>query len=920
MADILAIIGTDTTLKKVAGTRGGEWAGPCSFCGGDDRFRVHPNWQGGEWHCRGCSPDERWHSVYDYVMKRDGLTFVEAKEAIDGPGSTKTKAPEDPQQYPTNHGCTWADYAKWQAALVPWIDYRKGQPTTGQTFDAIFFNDSAGGKFRVFNHPDPKIKFIPAATGQSAVLYGIAEAVQLANQTGQHELYLVNGQPSVIACHTHGIPAFTIPGGEGNIAGALRKGLLNQLLAHWAGPIRVAFDGDKQGYKSAPGVVDELADAGYIDVVALDLGQGNDAADLCRMNNGTSVQAFQGLPRLYPLPPSSTPPQQSGDDAERDFILACLDQEEAGDAQLLAHLFKHKLIFDFAAAEWYEFSTHVWVKFDTQPRRLVWSAVAAKYLSLAADLQNETANASTTTKGKLTSQADELIARARKLRHLNRASNVLVLAQELLGISGSEWDADPWLLGVKNGVLDLRTGQLRDGQPEDYLRTVAPTQWEGLDRAAPRWERFVSEVMSDESDRVAFLQRLLGYALNGSTKEHVVGVFVGARGRNGKRVLFESLQQVLGSYAQSVSTDILIGQEHKRIAGSAQPHLMELQGKRLAYCSETGEHDRLSTAQVKNISGGDPITARWLNQNPVTFLPTHTLFLQTNRKPQAPADDDALWERVKVIEFKTRFVDDPSAPDERPRDLALEETLQREAPGILAWLVRGGLLWQQGGLQTPPSVRLARDTYRREESIEPFLEAACVEADGLQAEGGGLYAAYDNWCKAQHLRAKSPVWFGKMLLQRFEKGRTATGRTCYYGLGLETTDFPEIMETTLQDSEGLGQNTQNPSEAYRKPNTTTSDVPFTRFPEGLGSILNRMDHDGTREGKNMNNPSDPSDPSGNTTPHSSVSVKPWADGPDQVPVSNSRIQELLDQGLSKAEAQRQAIEEARQTLKATAAS
>ena len=309
MADLLAIIGTDTTLKKVAGTRGGEWSGPCPFCNGTDRFHAHPNWKGGEWHCNQCSPDERWHSVYDYVMKRDGLTFVEAKELIDGPGSTKTKtAPDDPQQYPTNHGCTWADYAKWQAALVPWIDYRKGQPTTGQTFEAIFFNDSAGGKYRIFNHPDPKVKFLPASTGQKPVLYGITEAVQLANQTGQHELYLVNGQPSVIACHAHGVPAFTIPGGEGNIAGALRKGLLNQLLAHWAGPIRVALDGDAKGYKSAPGIVDELTAAGYMDVVALDLGQGYDAADVCVNNNGTSVQVFQNLPRLYPLPPPPAPP------------------------------------------------------------------------------------------------------------------------------------------------------------------------------------------------------------------------------------------------------------------------------------------------------------------------------------------------------------------------------------------------------------------------------------------------------------------------------------------------------------------------------------------------------------------------------------------------------------------------------------
>jgi hypothetical protein len=311
MADLLAVIGSDTQLKKVAGTRGGEFAGSCPFCGGTDRFRAHPNWQGGEWHCRNCSPDDRWHSIYDYVMKRDGLTFIEAKEQIDGPGSTKAKAPDDPQQYPAQHGCSWADYAAWGAALVPYIDLRTDKnkqplPTTGQTFEAILFNDATGGRFRVFNHPD--LKFVPLQAGQAPVLYGLSEAVQLANQTGQQMLYLVNGQPSVIACHVHGVPAFTIPGGEGSVAGFLRKGLLQHLLAYWAGPIRVCFDGDKQGYKSAPAVVDVLLAAGYSDVQALDLGQGHDAADLCVLNNGTSVQAFQSLPVLYPLPPPPAPP------------------------------------------------------------------------------------------------------------------------------------------------------------------------------------------------------------------------------------------------------------------------------------------------------------------------------------------------------------------------------------------------------------------------------------------------------------------------------------------------------------------------------------------------------------------------------------------------------------------------------------
>lgn len=472
------------------------------------------------------------------------------------------------------------------------------------------------------------------------------------------------------------------------------------------------------------------------------------------------------------------------------FVLQCLERSEAGDAEMIEKLFEGVMGYDVSAKAWYAFSGHAWTRRDDVPRRMVWHSVASYYHDAAAWVLKNAGDDDSAVK----KTVGALSERARQLRNLSRINNVLTLAQELLPIDSSKWDADPWLLGVPNGVLDLRTGQLRAGKPEDYIRTVAPTEWRGLDEPAPRWERFVSEVLSDEQDRAAFLQRLLGYALNGSTKEHVLSFFVGAHGRNGKRVLFEALQHTLGDYAQSVSTDVVIGQNSRRNAGSAQPHLMELQGKRLAYCSETQDTDSISAAQVKNISGGDPITARWLNENPVTFMPTHTLFLQTNRKPQAPPDDEALWERIKVVEFKVRFLEEPTKPDERPRDPNLEADLQREAPGILAWLVRGGIEWMEcKGLKTPDSVKLARDTYRREESIEPFLEAACVELPEQSAESSLLYSAYESWCSAEGLRKKSQHWFGKQLGAKYEKGKNGANRAVYFGVGLETTDFSKPL-------------------------------------------------------------------------------------------------------------------------------
>ncbi len=551
----------------------------------------------------------------------------------------------------------------------------------------------------------------------------------------------------------------------------------------------------------------------------------------------------------------------TGQSLSRSFVLKCVKEGEAGDAQLIEALYQGQMVYDHSAGAWYAFSEHVWNRYEGPPRRAVWGKVASVYLEVAAALQGDLEHeADDGKKITMLAQVDALTERARKLRNIGRINNVLTLAQELLGIKGNEWDANPWLLGVANGVLDLRTGTLRDGRADDYIRIQAPTAWRGLDAPCPRWERFVSEVLSDESDRVVFLQRLLGYALNGTSSEHVLGICVGERGRNGKRVLFETLQHVLGDYTKSVSTDVVIGQDRFRGAGRAQTHVRARQGRRVAFGAETGETPALSTAQVKNITGGDPITARWLHQNPITFMPTHTLFLQTNRKPQAPADDDALWERVKVIEFKVRFVDEPHAADERPRDPDLEAALRAEASGILAWLVRGGLDWLQGGLRTPSSVKLARDTYRKGESIEPFIETCCTEWEGGSAEGSALYEAYKTWCELSNLHPKSAVWLGKQLVKRYEKGRVTTagpnaGRTVYHGVTLLSRDAWTIENAP--DTSTTLQSPINPSIAIETPNNGNLNQEI----EGLQAFSKSSIENPTHVGENMHNPSIPSIPS-----------------------------------------------------------
>ncbi len=239
--------------------------------------------------------------------------------------------------------------------------------------------------------------------------------------------------------------------------------------------------------------------------------------------------------------------------------------------------------------------------------------------------------------------------------------------------------------------MNLQTGQLDPGDPADYIRTVAPTAWIGLDTPAPRWQQFLGEIFAGDDALIQFVLRILGAAISGTAQEHILPVFWDPQGRNGKDTLFKVLGIILGPYAGAVSSDVLIDQKFGRSAGSATPHLMSLRGKRLVWVSETTMEARLNVSQVKHLTGGGEIPARLLNQQETRLKPTHILFLLTNYRPQIPADDDPIWERVKLIAFTQRFIDEPTLPNEHKRDPTLVETLSSEVSGILASLVRGCL-------------------------------------------------------------------------------------------------------------------------------------------------------------------------------------------------------------------------------------
>ncbi len=483
------------------------------------------------------------------------------------------------------------------------------------------------------------------------------------------------------------------------------------------------------------------------------------------------------------------PPARSADDIPflgSEEILQALEEDEAGDAKLLARLYEDRLTFDHSERQWYLWAGHYWQPDRTEfIRSLVCDQLAAQYLGAAASERSAGAD---------NEVVEALIKRARQLRRLYRVRNVLTLAQgEPLGITGEQWDRKPWLLACENVIVDLHTGNLADSRyPGDYIRTICPTTWTMLDRPAPRWEQFLLEVFNLDTDLIEFLQRLLGYGITGLCTEHVLPVLWG-EGRNGKDTLLSTLKHVLGPLADPVSHSVLI--DTGKDARSATPHLVDLQGKRLVWVSETAEGERLNTGLVKLLTGGGSVPARGLYERHIRRIePQYLVLLVTNNKPHASADDYALWKRLLLIPFTQKFVGNPTRPDEHQHDLHLLEKLKAESGGILAWLVRGCLEWQRIGLRPPETVRAATEAYQADEDVlGRFLEEECKADPTMEAKASTLYRAYKGWVEEYGLgRPMSLTAFAKRILRRFEKRQDRRG-VFYQGIGLLSDENERLL-------------------------------------------------------------------------------------------------------------------------------
>lgn len=357
---------------------------------------------------------------------------------------------------------------------------------------------------------------------------------------------------------------------------------------------------------------------------------------------------------------------------------------------------------------------------------------------------------------------------------------VLDIAGNLPGLIAplSELDADPYLLNVANGTLDLRTRRLRPHDPNDRITKVTRGAYRpGEVGSGTRWQRFLEEVLPDQEVR-QFLQRLIGVSLLGKVVEHVLPALTGT-GANGKGVFYMALLHALGDYAAPAEPELFVARDGAHPAGQ-----MDLRGRRLVVVSESDRNRKLAEATMKRLTGGDVIKARYMRQNFVEFTPSHLAVLVTNHLPKVSGDDNAVWRRMRVIPFTVVVPEDK-------RDSRLGEQLELEADAVLAWAVAGWADYENRDrkLAEPESVQVATAAYRVEsDAVARFLDERCQLSQlspHVRTGVSDLFAAWTAWAKLDGAEPMSAKAFGQALdRHRLEPARVSNGKRWRRGVEL----------------------------------------------------------------------------------------------------------------------------------------
>ena len=485
----------------------------------------------------------------------------------------------------------------------------------------------------------------------------------------------------------------------------------------------------------------------------------------------TLCKAIRDCPRVYE--PAAKYQITIGQPAAKPAQKKLYSFDDTGNAERLTDTFGDRIRYSYVNKSWLYYDGRRWVLDITGAIKRMADEIVE---SMRGDENYYVKNAPEDQDSDAAAKAFE--KHLKKSRSSAAKEAMVKESQHRVPITPDELDRHTDLLCTPNGVLNLRTGML--GKHDRGLYITKITHCEYTDKIDhPLWDQFLNDIFNGDRDLIHFVQKAVGYSLTGSTREDCA-FFCYGTGRNGKSTFLETISDALGDYAINIQPETIM---IKPTSSGPTSDIARLKGERFVTCSEPNEGVRLNEGLLKQLTGGDRITASRKYENEFEFVPEFKLWMATNHKPIIRGTDVGIWSRIRLIPFTVRI------PDEKT-DRNLKYKLRKELSGILKWAVDGCLMWQREGLKMPQAVATATAEYRSEmDIIGAFLGACCTDNPNWGEQAKDLFAAYAAWAKENNEFEMTATRFGREMSKRFEKKRTRDGWV-YCGIELNKKNVP----------------------------------------------------------------------------------------------------------------------------------
>lgn len=595
---------------------------------------------------------------------------------------------------------------------------------------------------------------------------------------------------------------------------------------------RVAFlpDFDQPGFKAMNEIADQISDSAAkmiaMDPIDLPGGDGRDLADALSekwspakardwardalrsmdwLANWTADDRVESIPKSISesLPTQEMPPSPDdrtyldptpslwnrlGEETEDDDYsvgkeLSTLEQSDTGNALRLLRHFGKDMVF-IPAMGWHVYDGARWTEDTGNAAVTTMAQRTAKRIFHEVRFQADDDDRKKRAKHAVSSQ------------NTNKIKGMITMAAPHIQVSADDLDGDPHKFNALNGTIDLRTGKLFSHDRHDLITKMVPIEYDPQARC-PTWERMIADVFDHNHHILGYFQRAIGYSLTGLTSEQCLFIQHGS-GSNGKSTIQTVMTWLTGDYHRNTPPSTFLAKKNE---GGIPNDVARLKGARLVTASETEKDKSINESLIKQVTGGDTITARFLNKEFFDFRPQFKLWMATNHKPKIEGQDPAIWRRVHLIPYLVKFVKAADhGGDKDPRPLADDKLMGKlmiERPGILAWAVRGCKEWIENGLNPPGDVLDATKAYRNEQDLLfDFVNECCIVGPENSCTAKNLWMAYSIYCASVGTEAVTKRYFFNLIKER--DGVKRQSERFFYGIGLNDASF-ELVNKYYQD-------------------------------------------------------------------------------------------------------------------------